>query len=75
MVQGRQRAQVEGGRVDGGRVDEWNERGRDLVRDGRREGGTERRINYRQRRRSQQRRGEQSDKGMVEMARTKWSDM
>ena len=33
------------------------------------------RINYRQRRRSQQRRGEQSDKGMVEMERTEWSDI
>ena len=32
-------------------------------------------INDRQRRRSQQRRGEQSSKGMVEMERTEWSDL
>ena len=43
MVLGRQRAPVEEGRVEGGRVDEENERGRDGTRHGRREGGIERR--------------------------------
>ena len=40
MMLGRQRASVEEGRV--GRVDEGNERGRDVTRHGRREGGSER---------------------------------
>ena len=43
MMLGRQRASVEEGRVEGGRVDEGNERGREGTRHGRREGGSERR--------------------------------
>ena len=43
MMLGRQRASVEEGRVEGGRVDEGNERGRDGTRHGQREGGSERR--------------------------------
>ena len=39
---GRQRVSVEIGRVEGGRVDEGNERGRDGMRHGQREGGSER---------------------------------
>ena len=38
MMIGRERASVEDGRVEGGRVAEWNERGRDGPRHGRREG-------------------------------------
>ena len=38
MVLGRQRASVEGRRVEGGRVDEGNERGRDGTKHGQREG-------------------------------------
>ena len=37
MMIGRQRASVEEGRVEGGRVNEGNERGRDGTRHGRRE--------------------------------------
>ena len=36
MMLGRQRASVEEGRVEGGRVDEGNKRGRDRTRHGRR---------------------------------------
>ena len=43
MMLGRQRAPVEEGRVEGGRVDEGNERGRDGTMHGRRYGGSERR--------------------------------
>ena len=43
MILGRQRASVEEGRVEGGRVDEGNERGRDGTRHGQQEGGSERR--------------------------------
>ena len=43
MMLGRQRASVENGRVEGGRVDEVNERGRHGAKHGRREGGSERR--------------------------------
>ena len=43
MMLGRQIASVEEGRVEGGRVDEGNERGRDWARHGQREGGSERR--------------------------------
>ena len=43
MKLGRQRAAVAEGRVEGGRVDEGNERGRDGTRNGQREGGNERR--------------------------------
>ena len=43
MLLGRQRASVEEGMVEGGRVDEGNERGRDRTRHGQREGGSERR--------------------------------
>ena len=43
MMLGRQRAQVKQGRVEGWRVDEGNERGRDRTRHGRWEGGSERR--------------------------------
>ena len=42
MMLGRQRAPVEEGSVEGGRVDEGNERGRDGTRHGRLEGGSER---------------------------------
>ena len=41
MMLGRQIASVEEGRVEGGRVDEENERGRDGMRHGQREGGSE----------------------------------
>ena len=40
MMLCRQRASVEEGRVEGGRVDEGNKRGRDGTRYGRREGGS-----------------------------------
>ena len=47
MMLSRERASVEEGRVEGGRVDEGNERGRDRTKHGRREGrwkgGSERR--------------------------------
>ena len=43
MMLGRQRVSVEEGRVQGGRVDEWNQRGRDGTMHGRREVGSERR--------------------------------
>ena len=43
MMLGRQRASVEEGRLEGGRVDEGNERVRDGTRHGQREGGSERR--------------------------------
>ena len=43
MMLGRQRASVEEGSVEGGRVDEGNERGRDGTRHGQWEGGSERR--------------------------------
>ena len=43
MMLGRQRAPVEEGRVEGGRVDEGNERGSDGTRHGRRDAGSERR--------------------------------
>ena len=43
MTLGRQRASVEEGRVEGVRVDEGNERGRDGMRHGQREGGSKRR--------------------------------
>ena len=42
MMLGRQRASVEEGRVEGGMVDEGNERGRDGPRCGRRKGVSER---------------------------------
>ena len=38
MMLGRQRASVEGRRVEGGRVDEGNGRGRDGTKHGQREG-------------------------------------
>ena len=38
MMLGKQRASVDEGRVEGGMVDEWNERGRDGSRHGRQEG-------------------------------------
>ena len=43
MMIGTQRASVEEERVEGGRVDEGNERGRDGTRHRQREGGSERR--------------------------------
>ena len=43
MTLGWQRASVEEGWVEGVRVDEGNERGRDGTRHGQREGGSERR--------------------------------
>ena len=43
MMLGWQRVSMEIGRVEGGRVDEGNERGRDGLRHGQREGGSERR--------------------------------
>ena len=42
MMLRRHEASVEEGRVEGGRVDERNKRGRDGTRHGRREGGSER---------------------------------
>ena len=42
MMLGRQRTPVEERRVEGGRVDEGNARGRDGTRHGRREGGSQR---------------------------------
>ena len=42
MMLRRHEASVEEGRVDGGRVDDGNKRGRDGTRHGRREGGSER---------------------------------
>ena len=44
MTLGRQRASVEEGRVERGRVDDGNERGRDGTRHGQREGGSERHL-------------------------------
>ena len=43
MMLDRQRASVDEGRVEGGRVDEGNARGRDGTRYGQREEGSERR--------------------------------
>ena len=43
MMLGRQRASMEDWSVEGGMVDEVDERGRDGTRHGRREGGSERR--------------------------------
>ena len=43
MMLGRQRASLEEGKGEGGRVGEGNERGRDGTRHGQREGGSEQR--------------------------------
>ena len=43
MMLGRQRASVEEVRLEGGRVDDGNDRGRDGTMHGQREGGSERR--------------------------------